>query len=165
MNKQLPLVNSRALPSPESAGGERAIDKATFSALYDRYAPVLLGVITSIIPDKAASVVVLEDAFLAIHAQLDQFQSGKQPLFTWLLHITRQTAIDALRKRRQTLPDNLTLSETGQLVRSAEHSAPHTSLLDAVLFKNCTPEEAALSLNIPIEQARQQLRLAVQGQR
>ncbi|WP_020605049.1 RNA polymerase sigma factor [Spirosoma spitsbergense] len=169
MYKQLPVINSRTLPSPESAGGEKAIDKATFSALYDRYAPILLGVITNIISDKAASVVVLEDAFLAIHAQLDQFQPGKQPLFTWLLHITRHTAIDALNKRRQLLPDNLTLSETGRIVRPSEHSvpadAPQTALLDSVLFKNCTPEEAALSLNIPVEQAQQQLRLAVQNLR
>ena len=112
---------------------------------------------------------MLEDAFLAIHAQLNQFQPGKQPLFTWLLQITRHTAIDALHKRRQTLPDNLKLSETGRITRPtvsiASTDTQQTALLDFVLFKNCTPEEAALSLNIPVEQARQQLRMAVQAQR
>ncbi|WP_018618995.1 RNA polymerase sigma factor [Spirosoma luteum] len=169
MYKQLPVINSRTLPTPALAGEGKATDKANFSALYDRFAPILLGVITNIIPDKAASVVVLEDAFLAIHAQLDQFQPGKQPLFTWLLHITRNTAIDALRKRRQILPGNLKLSETGEVIRVADPGAPadaqQTALLDAVLFKNCTPQEAALSLNIPVEQAQQQLRLAVQNLR
>ncbi len=112
---------------------------------------------------------MLEDAFTAIHAQLDKFQPGKQSLFTWLLHITRTTAIDALRKRRQTLPGNLKLAKTGEVIQLTEHITPadaqQTALLDAVLFKNCTPQEAALSLGIPVEQAQQQLRLAVQNLR
>ncbi len=169
MPKQLPVLTGRPLPFLTPAGNEKATDKADFSALYDRFSPVLFGVITSIIPDKAASVVVLEDVFLAIHAQLDQFQPGKQSLFTWLLHITRNTATNALRKRRQTLSGNLKLSETGEVIRLPERSIPadtqQTALLDAVLFKNCTPQEAALSLNIPVEQAHQQLRLAVQNLR
>lgn len=167
MSKQLPVINSRTLPPPASAGNEKSINKVDFSALYDRYAPILLGVITKIIPDEATSVMVLEDVFLAIHAQLDQFQPGRQPLFTWLLHITRTTANDALRKRRQPLPGNLQLAKTGEVSRltnqrSVSADTQQTALLDAVLFKNCTPQEAALSLNIPVEQAQQQLRLAVQ---
>jgi RNA polymerase sigma factor (sigma-70 family) len=169
MSKQLPVITSHPLPSPASAGNEKASSKADFSALYDRYAPILLGVIMSSIPDRVASVAVLEDAFVAIYAQLDQFQPGKQPLFTWLLLITRRTITDALRKRQQVLPDNLKFSETGEVIRLPEHSASaepqQKGLLDSVLFQNCTPEEAARSLNIPLEQARQYLRAAVQNQR
>ncbi len=169
MNKLLSGIPSRTLLSPEAAGEGKTTDKDSFFALYDRYAPILLGIITSMIPDKAQSAVVLEDAFLAIHAQLDQFQPGKQPLFAWLVQITRHTAADALRKRRQTLPADLKLSGTGKLIRLTDHptsaNTQQTALLDAVLFRNCTPQEAALSLGIPVEQAQQQLRLAVQNQR
>ena len=100
-----------------------------------------------------------------------------QPLFVWLLQITRRTATDALKERKRGTGTELQLTESGKVISpnwqksvpappvvvlTNSANAQQKELLDSVLFKNCTPEEAALSVGIPIEQARQQLRLAMQ---
>ena len=145
-----------------------------FSALYDQYAPVLLGVITKIIRDDNEAIALLETAFIKIHSQLDQFQPQKQPLFIWLLGIARGTALDALKKRTSVKASPPQLTTSGKIIVTPpqQGNTPSLSitavnsqlngLLDAVLFKNCTPEEAASSLGIPVGLARKQLRLALQ---
>ena len=166
MYKRLPIASNPLLPTQETTGDEKVTEQAIFSELYDRYAPVLLGVITKVVPDKATSVLALENTFSTIHAQVDQFPSSGRPLFTWLLTIARHTAIEVLKTKQSGTPATLKLSETGRVSLPTNHTLPvadkQTAMLDSVLFKNCTPEEAALSLNIPAEQARQQLRLAIQ---
>ena len=167
MNRSEPPLNEKELLSRLKAGNRLA-----FSELYDRYASTLLGVITRIIKNEAEAIEALEKTFIAIRSQADQFQTTQQPLFVWLLGIARSVASDTLKKRsaRKALPNHLTLSD--QLVVTKPPTVqitipPNTptnfplhDLLNAVVFKNCTPEEAAASLGIPAEAARQQLRLA-----
>ena len=151
----------------------KANNQLAFSKLYDQYAAILLGVITKIITDKTEAIELLETTFRRIRLQLDQFRPDKQPLFLWLLHIARTTALDALKERQQVKTVVLQLAETGKVIapvweKSVSGSPGNSTdcqskaLLDSILFKNCTPEEAASSLGIPVEQTRQQLRLALQ---
>lgn len=166
-----------SLQKQEIVGRLDVNHQLTFSELYDQYAPVLLGVISRILADKTEALSALEVAFLRIQREMDQFQPQKQPLFVWLLQIARRTAVDALNQRSQSRPDSLQLTETGRVLNlSGQPATPVLSvvladdsagaqqkaLLDSVLFKNCTPEEAALTVGISVEQARQQLRQAVQ---
>ncbi|GAB4011813.1 hypothetical protein GCM10028808_26310 [Spirosoma migulaei] len=155
----------------------KANNQLAFSKLYDQYAAILLGVITKIITDKTEAVVLLETTFRRIRLQLDQFRPDKQPLFLWLLQIARTTALDALKERQQVKAVVLQLAESGKVVSPVWQKTTSTSsidnhtdsvdpqlkaLLDAILFKNCTPEEAASSLGLPVETVRQQLRIAMQ---
>lgn len=152
-------------------------DQLDFSTLYDQYAATLLGVISRLVPDSSEATQVLETTFAAILLEMDQFQPDKQPLFVWLLHIARRTAVDALKERRLQAQAGFQLTTGGKVISSnwnengpARPVHPRGSgtdpqqkeLLDSVLFKNCTPEEAALTLGISVDQARQQLRLAMQ---
>lgn len=152
-------------------------DPLAFSALYDRYAASLLGVITKIVhDDELEASVLLEKAFVKIQSQIVHVDSAKQSLFVWLLDISRQTAIDALKERRTQSRSATQLTATNQVRITPPHKRTSNSvpvvtdsidpqlkkLLDSVLFKSCTPEEAAASLGIPAESARQQLRLAMQ---
>lgn len=158
-------------------GQSEADNQLTLSAVYDRYAAALLGVITKIISDKAEAVLLLETTFSRIRSELPYFKPTKQPLFVWLLQIARCTALDALKERTPVSRPALQLTKTGQVIRplwgenKATAPGPQSTisldpqqnqLLDMILFKNCTPEEAAQSLGIPVETVRQQLRLAMQ---
>ncbi|WP_080058458.1 RNA polymerase sigma factor [Spirosoma aerolatum] len=168
-----------ALPRKQGLLGQSETDnQLTFSMIYDRYAAALLGVIHKIIPEKAEAVSLLETTFSRVRSELPQFKPTKQPLFIWLLQIARCTALEALKERSTAPRPTLQLTETGQVVRPMwgeskaavldEYPAivfaetQQKQLLDMVLFKNCTPEEAARSLGIPVETVRQQLRLAMQ---
>jgi len=91
-----------------------------------------------------------------------------------LLSLTRKTIADALQARSKVPSPAFQLTSTGNVTLSPNRTVPAGSfrtgstdtqlkeLLDAVLFKKCTPEEAAHSIGLPVETARQQLRLAMQ---
>ena len=165
--------SSSSRPEP-SSNGIVLIDQAVFSQLYDQYAPALLGVIVATVRDEAQSIRALEATFVEIRLQYGRFKPESQPLFVWLLLIARRMALEAVKNQTETSSFALRLTDTGQVMgESADASAsvretqspavsPANKLLDAVLFRNCTPEEAASSAGLPVATARQQLRLAVQ---
>ncbi|MFD2932664.1 RNA polymerase sigma factor [Spirosoma flavum] len=159
---------------PELSGVHDGMSQLDFFTLYDKYAPALLGVITKIISDEAEAAVLLETTFTKIHSEINKPRSEQQPLFSWLITTARCTALNALKERRQLTPV-LQLTETGKVVPlpasdtdvstgfSKDSTDPRLKkLLNFVLFDNCTPEEAAVSIGMPVETARQQLRLAMQ---
>lgn len=152
-----------------------AIDQITFFQIYDQYAPMLLGVIAAIVHDKDEAVRVLEVTFTKIRSQFGQSRPQSQSLFVWLLSIARATASDA--KKNIVRPDLpvFNLSSTGKVNAFVDSSSPTAilgaqipilsptnDLLNAVIYKNCTLEEAVSSIGMPVETARQQLRLAMQ---
>ena len=156
-------------PESSSPSGFVAMDQVTFSRIYDQYAPALLGVISAIMRNEAEAVRLLEITFEQVRSRFGQFRPEKQPLFVWLLLIARSTASAALEAKKS--PDKSDLSirqfapvgdEPATPVTGTQELPPMNELLNAVLFKNCTPEEAVLALGMPVETARQQLRLAMQ---
>ncbi|AQG81652.1 hypothetical protein AWR27_21490 [Spirosoma montaniterrae] len=144
-------------------------NKDAFAQLYDVYAPALLSVICRIVGDSAKSATVLETAFRQIHQRIPTYKPNSQPLFVWLMDIARRTALDAVADVQKPAFQPLQLSATGRIRVSQAVAAPpvattepHLSeFLQAVLHKNCTPEEAARLLGLPADSARQQLRLAM----
>lgn len=173
MNRPVSSLIEKELISRLQAGSQLA-----FFELYDQYASPLLGIITQIVRDKEEALTLLEKTFIKVRLEIHQFSTEKQPLFIWLLQIARNTASDTLKKRKSASPSApqlaimpgrviLPVSSTNPLSELAGVPADLDNsrlneLLNAVLFKNCTSEEAAASLDIPVELARQQLRLAIQ---
>lgn len=148
---------------------------SAFSALYDRYASVILGVIKRIVEDEQDAIRLLEVTFVKGRSQISEFQPARQPLFTRLLTIARHTALDALKARKAVHSPVVQLTSSGKVFIPDQNNTTSKScastrpvdfrlkeLLDTVLFKNCTPEEASATLGLPVDLARQQLRLAVQ---
>lgn len=72
-------------------------DEAAFGELYDRYSGALLGVIVSITGDGESARDVLQEAFVKVWKNIHRYDETKGRLFTWLLNIARNTAIDYLR--------------------------------------------------------------------
>ena len=70
-----------------------------FSALYNNYAATLLGIIFNIVKDREDAENLLQDSFVKIWRGIWKYDSSKGRLFTWLLTICRNTALDCLRKR------------------------------------------------------------------
>jgi RNA polymerase sigma-70 factor (ECF subfamily) len=67
--------------------------------LYDHYASALLGVIARIIRKEELAEEVLQDVFLKIWDRIDSYDPAKGKLFTWMLNIARNHAIDKTRSR------------------------------------------------------------------
>ncbi len=69
------------------------------AALYDMYSAVLFGTISRIIPDEVQAQDVLQESFLRIWQSFEYYQKDKGRLFTWMVNVARNLAIDCLRSK------------------------------------------------------------------
>lgn len=74
-------------------------DRSALEYLYDHYSGALLGVISRIIKKEELAEEILQDVFLKIWDRIDTYDATKGKLFTWMLNIARNHAIDKTRSR------------------------------------------------------------------
>ena len=72
-------------------------EKAAIGELYDHYGPVLYGIILKIVRSEAIAEDVLQESFIKIWQKGPSFDPARGTLFTWMLNIARNTAIDKTR--------------------------------------------------------------------
>ena len=77
----------------------RKKDRSAFEYLYDQYSGALLGVISRIIKRETIAEEVLQDVFLKIWDRIETYDPSKGRLFTWMLNIARNQAIDKTRSK------------------------------------------------------------------
>jgi RNA polymerase sigma-70 factor (ECF subfamily) len=80
----------------------RARDEAALAALYDRYAAQVNGLALSILRDPALAEEATHDVFLRLWQQPEAYDPARGSFGGWLLRVTRNRAIDLLRRRRET---------------------------------------------------------------
>ncbi len=72
------------------------------SYLYDHYSPALYGIVHRIVGQEEVAEEVLQDTFVKIWDKIATYDSDKGRLFTWMLNIARNLAIDKLRSKEFT---------------------------------------------------------------
>jgi RNA polymerase sigma-70 factor (ECF subfamily) len=155
----------------------RRQDAAAFEYLYDNYAPSLNGIILTIINDRHLAGDVLQEVFVKIWRNIDQYDASKGRLFTWMHNISRNAAIDATRrkewqKNRNTNP--LTADHEGVTANSLSTGIDpdlkksvgrlkeeHKVLVDMSYFQGYTQAEIAKMLGIPLGTVKTRLRAAL----
>jgi len=75
-------------------------NRGGFNDLYDNYASTLYGVICRVVNDAVTAEDVLQETFVKVWKNIEHYSEDKGTFFTWLLNITRYTAIDYLRSRQ-----------------------------------------------------------------
>ena len=68
-------------------------------ALYDMYSASLLGVIFKIVTDREIAEDVLQETLVKIWNSIHQYDATKGRLFTWMVNVARNLAIDKLRSK------------------------------------------------------------------
>ena len=71
------------------------------SELYDRYSDTLFGLASKIVKSDEIAQDILQDSFIKIWKNIENYSAEKGSFFTWMLNITRNTAIDAIRKSKK----------------------------------------------------------------
>ncbi len=151
--------------------------QAAFSYLYDNYAATLNGIITGIIQDQEVSGDVLQEVFVKIWRQVDNYDPVKGRLFTWMHNIARTTAIDTLRSRdwKNSKRNNSLTEEYALLPDKAPHPGEELGLrkmihglreeykilVELSYFEGYTQEEIAGMLNIPLGTVKTRIRAAI----
>ena len=133
----------------------------------------MFSIILRIVNNTEAAEDVLQEGFLKIWRNIESFDSGKSTIFTWMLNICKNTAIDALRKNNsrpsiQTDTDNVSIQEINStqtnvdligVKNSLKYLSTEQSLaIQAVYFTGLTHEEAAQELNIPLGTLKTRIR-------
>ncbi len=74
-------------------------DESSFAYLYDHYSGALYGIIFRMINNQQLAEDVLQEAFVKIWNNLSSYDPSKGRLFTWMLNITKNLSIDAMRAK------------------------------------------------------------------
>lgn len=155
------------------------------SALYDRYARLVYSIAIHSIGDQAAAEEIVQDVFTRVWEKANTYDAGIAKVSTWLIHITRNRAIDELRKSKNR-PDRTSLSLADlslrdypnspgpeeNMERSWRQSSIRAALetvtpdqreaLDLAYFKGYSQAEIAELLGVPLGTIKTRIRLAMQ---
>ncbi|MBP6813027.1 MAG: sigma-70 family RNA polymerase sigma factor [Saprospiraceae bacterium] len=151
-------------------------DRTALSQVYDMYSGALYGVVLRIVQSPELAQQVLQDTFLKVWRNSASYDAAKGRLFTWLLNIARNTAIDATRTahfRNQKKTENIEtlVHKPGNETLNPDHlgirevvgtlDEKYKSLIDLIYFKGYTQEEVAEETGIPIGTVKTRLRYAM----
>jgi len=101
----------------------KAGEQSALAELYDRYSSVVYAVALRVLGDTGAAEDVLQEVFLQLWRNPGAFDAARGSLGPWLAVITRNRAIDALRKRRpETGIEDVIVSVAPDLAAEADRS-------------------------------------------
>ena len=72
-------------------------EQDAFARLYDQYSAALFGVVLKVVREQVRAEEVLQDTFVKIWRSASGYDPSKGRVFTWMLNIARNTAIDVVR--------------------------------------------------------------------
>src|SRR5690349_21589354 len=80
--------------------GMRQGSEDSLAQLYDRYSPLVYSVALRVLGDTGAAEDLLQEVFMQLWRNPSLFDSSRGSLGSWLAVISRNRAIDVLRKRK-----------------------------------------------------------------
>lgn len=98
-------------------------DSAAMAELFDHYGSMVYSVALRVLKDPASAEDVMQDVFFRLWEGPDSFISGRGALGAWLMVVTRNRAIDALRRRKPSDPvEDIALPAATNLAAEAERN-------------------------------------------
>jgi RNA polymerase sigma factor (sigma-70 family) len=151
-------------------------DSTAIAQLYTDYSSAIYSRILRIVPCKETAEQILQDTFLKAWQKKECYDESKGRIFTWLLIIAQNTALDATRNAhyrysKKTIPlqalyndpcgkspntDTLGIREIVQKM-----DAKHSRLINLVYFEGCTQHEASETTSLPLGTVKSRLRNAL----
>jgi len=158
-------------------------DRRAYTALYRRYASILLGLLYRILSNRPEAEDVLQEVFLQIWRKAGEFDARRGGAFAWLATLARNRALDRLsvldsRSRLATLrgmPDlrdgdvasdpveEASLAEDARHLRRALAQIPESqrTVLLLAYFRGLTQSEIARHLDAPLGTVKSNARLGL----
>lgn len=155
-------------------------DKDAFSYLYDNYSAVLFGIIRRVIFDETTAQDVLQEVFIKIWNHIPQYDPAKGRIYTWMINIARNAAIDKLRSKGEIMKGKI--QTDGDLVFSTQQGAgveqqtdriglrkiveglkpEYYTIIDLSYYKGFTLDEISKTLDVPLGTVKTRMRAAMQ---
>lgn len=154
-------------------------NQTAFTYLYDNYSRALLNVIDAIVKSETEAEDVLQNVFIKVWNSFDLYDETKGRLYTWMLNIARNMAIDSTRSKHEKIKSKIqntddVVYENGVLsVADSTHEAiglnsllkylktDQQELIHLAYYYGYTQEELSLKLNIPLGTVKTKIRQAL----
>lgn len=180
----LPFDNV-SLPTASSYTEEELVqllrqqDRDAYNYLYSNYSNVIYGIIHRIIFDEETAKDVLQEAFVKIWNNISQYDSSKGRIYTWMINIARNAAIDKMRSKGEIMKSKI---QTGEDIVSNVQRGMRTeqstdtiglrnlvgdlkpeyqNIVQLAYFKGFTLDEISKTLEIPLGTVKTRMRHAI----
>ena len=153
-------------------------DESAMTILYDNYSAAIYGMIMRIVKSEAVAEDVMQESFVKIWTSFEQYNVEKGRLFTWIINIAKNTAIDKIRSKQYRVgsrtkaiedsgvsnmessydikPEQLGLKEV-----VAQLNPDQKQIIDMMYFDGYTQSEVAEELAIPLGTVKTRCRAAI----
>lgn len=151
-------------------------DQSVISDLYDLYSGVVYSIAVRIVKSSDVASMVLQDTFCKVWKYRLNYDPTKSGLFTWIISIARNTAIDATRNQLYKTNANLLDLDKANRKAAQEDSSydcigvpellkkmneKHVTLLHKYYLQGYTHSEIVQELGIPLGTIKTRLRSAI----
>ena len=156
----------------------KAKDEKAIAILYDRYGAALYGIILRIVKEKELAEDVMQEAFVKMWNNFRDYDENKGRLFTWILNVARNLAIDKTRSKSFRNSQLDISADQREVYYSSEMSTSQPEyiglkdlikhlreeekvMVELIYFQGYTRTEVADELNIPLGTVKTRIRSAV----
>ena len=156
-----------------------ARDEQALRILHDQYAKNLLSVIMRLVRDEPLAQDILQEGMLKVWLSIASYDAGRGRLFTWMVRVCCNQAIDALRSpghrfnkgnrslenpavRQCVAPSTFKPEHIGLRELTLQLKPKQRQIIDLLYFGGCTQAEAADELGIPVATVKTRARAALQ---
>jgi len=154
--------------------------EAAFNYLYQNYAGVLYGIVHKVIFDEQTAQDVLQEVFVKIWNNIGQYDPGKGRIYTWMINIARNAAIDKLRSKGEVMKSKIQTGDDivnnvskGMKTEQAtdtiglrkvvgELEPQYRAIVELAYFKGFTMDEISKTLDVPLGTVKTRMRHAMQ---
>ena len=145
--ERLPSPRREHIPADLSIiTGLKTGDQGAMAELYDRYSAVVYAVAVRVLGDTGAAEDVMQEVFLQLWRNPGAFDAARGSLGSWLAVVTRNRAVDFLRKRRpETDVEDVVLSVAPDLAGEADR-ARAAEKVRGVMQTMADPQRGALEM-------------------
>ena len=163
-----------------------AYDSKALEILYNRYAPLLYTMIKKIAVQKTLAEEILTEVFVIIWRRIELFDVYSGNVYTWLITLTRNKAVDTVRRNNENIEmpeytaeyeknfilpdlskqiDPLDLATTFTIKNSVEEALNRLTdaqqyVLYLAYYEGLTQKEIAERLNIPYATVKSKIKIA-----
>jgi RNA polymerase sigma-70 factor (ECF subfamily) len=162
-------------------------DSKALEALYNRYSTIIYTFIKTIIPDEQVAEEVFSDVFVIIWRKVNHFNFNNPNVYTWLLTLAHNKALDTLRRQKsgvETEPysdeyedkyilpllhpkgKSLEIRDAKEMTNRMQKGMEELTdaqqyVIHLAYFEGLTETEIAAKLNIPVSTVKSKIRIAL----
>lgn len=154
-------------------------DQQVISVLYDMYSSTFYGVLSRMFQSQEVAEDLLQEVFVKIWKNASTYDASRGRLYTWMLNITRNTAIDHMRSKDFKSSEKIQRMDNAVYHINKQYSTDskvdhiglskvldtlkqeHRSIIDLIYFNGYTQSEVAEELSIPLGTVKTRVKMAM----